>query len=299
MHDLYNEGTVKAKDFVISHSFIKHLYSFGFIEIEKKSIKCLPSYKGYYESGLLLEFKKYHTFLKDNELLDPYWNFKEEDILTLMIIEANKENIVASGLTRNQISSFYFKNEDAKYLRNSVSLSKAILQILGLNTFPGDEKDNQYIICAPTKNPRLILLCENIDKLRLPDKFRAANIELWYAGGKNIPKLANIRESERLPFWYVCDWDHDGLLIYRAIKRDYLPEIRLVIPDKWPTAKKPIGDHNSIWSELRNYDLTSFNTIEREIIVDLIQSNSWIEEEGFMFDLNLPHSEKFNKSYDS
>lgn len=287
LNKLYVSGSIKAKPYMIDHVYIKHLESFHLLHIDHSKINSINEFRHYYINEHLEKFNTYLTFLEKYKLLEPTWNFKEEDILTLMIIEANKDSIIETSQTKNQISAFYFRHEDAKYLRNSLSLSKAILNIVGILRYPEDEKDNQYMICVQTNRPRLILLCENIDKLRLPEKFRNADIELWYAGGKNISKLSSIRESEKLPFWYVCDWDHDGLQIYQAIRRDYLPHINLVHPAKWMTVAKPIGDHGSKWNELQSYNLSSFSSEEQQIISTLINTDCWIEEESFSFDLEF------------
>jgi len=287
LNKLYVNGSTKAKPYMIDHPYVKHLASFHLLHLERGKIVSINEFNDYYTKEHLDKFNTYLAFLEKYSLMEPTWNFKEEDILTLMIIETNKQSIIETSQTKNQISSFYFRHEDAKYLRNSQSLSRAILNIIGIANYPEDEKDNQYMICVQTNHPRLILLCENIDKLRLPDKFRDADIELWYAGGKNISKLSSIRKSEKLPFWYVCDWDHDGLQIYQAIQRDYLPEIRLVIPEKWNIVAKHIGEHRSTWRALETYDLSSYLPNERQIISSLISSDRWIEEESFSFDLDL------------
>jgi hypothetical protein len=289
LNKLYLSGAIKAKSYMIDHAYIKHLVSFHLLHIDRNKIISINEFQDYYRKEHLEKFNLYLAFLEKYNLLEPTWNFKEEDILTLIIIEANKESIIETSQTKNQISSFYFRHEDAKYLRHSLSLSKAILNIVGMLKYPEDEKDNQYMICVQTNRPRLILLCENIDKLRLPEKFRSADIELWYAGGKNISKLSSIRESERLPFWYVCDWDHDGLQIYQAIRRDYLPDIKLVIPERWDAVAKPIGEHRSTWRPLETYDQSLYRVNERQILSSLIRSDRWIEEESFSFDLDLKH----------
>lgn len=286
LYRLYTEGDIKTKDYVVKSPYFKHLESFHYIELARKNrVTITDSYKRYYEQVHLTNYTKYVSFLESNDLLDPHWNFKEEDIQTLILIHDNKKQIVESGQTKNQISSFYFRHEDAKYLRKCQSLSNAILKLTGLDRFPGDEKDQQYIICVPCKRPKAILLCENMDKLRMPDIYQSADIELWYAGGRNIAKLANIRENEVLPFWYCCDWDHDGLSIYHAIKRDYVPRIQMVIPRDWKEAKKALGDHKSLWSKASDYDTMNFLAEERRIIQALVKDNEWVEEESFTFDL--------------
>jgi hypothetical protein len=290
LNKLFSTGSIKAKKYMVDHAYVKHLVSFHLLHVDRNKIISINEFDNYYKQEHLAKFNTYLAFLEKHNLLEPSWNFKEEDILTLMIIEANRESIIGTSQTKNQISSFYFRHEDAKYLRHSVSLSKAILSIVGIEKFPEDEKDNQYMICVQTNRPQLILLCENIDKLRLPDKFRNADIELWYAGGKNISKLSSIREDEKLPFWYVCDWDHDGLEIYQAIRRDYLPDIKLVLPERWKTVAKPLGKHRSRWNDFKSYDLSSYNSEERTIIHELINTDYWIEEESFSFDLSFQKS---------
>ena len=290
LNKLYTDGVVKAKPYLVDHVYVKHLASYHYIHIERKEIKSINNYKALYEAELIEHYIRCRNFLEENNLLDPHWDFKEDDILTMMIVRDNKQEIIEKEFTLNNISSFYFKDEDAKYLRNSISLTKAIHRILEVVELPGGQKDQQYLICVQTKRPKLILLCENIDKLRWPDKYRAADIELWYAGGKNIAKLAHIRENENLPIHYVCDWDHDGLLIYQAIKRDYLPQIQLAIPENWKAAAKSIGKHKSLWLAVKDYDFSNLTPDEGTLMRELIKSNQWIEEESFSFKIDLINS---------
>lgn len=284
LNRLYREHDVKSKEYVIHHPYLVHLESYGHIEFEKKlKIKTRPSYSVYYERVHLNNFERYYEFLATNNLLEPYWNFKEEDILTLMIIRDNRDTILNLKQTQNQISSFFFRDQDAKYLRGNISLSKAILRILGLTDYPEDKKDQQFIICVPVKKPKIILLCENLDKLRMPGRFRDSGVELWYSGGRNIAKLAHIRENETLPFYYVCDWDQDGLEIYNSIKKSYIPQLNLVLPNDWEKVKKAIGSHKSVWENLGT--LTNLTPDAFSLAAQLKENGDWIEEESFEFDI--------------
>ena len=287
LNRLYREKSIKTKDYVRTHPYVVHLESFEIIHIEPKNrIIATSEYAKTYEQELEESYSICSRFIEQNNLERPYWDFLEKDIQTLIAIHEVKYDLVQDQWTKNQISSFYFRDEDAKYLRLKRTLSNAVLTILGLDEFPEDEKDQQYIHITHcySKEPRAILLAENFDRLRLPEKYRKSDVELWYTGGRNTAKLAYIRYSESLPFYYICDWDYDGLNIYKSIKEAHLPSLKLIFPDNWRSVIKPIGKHKSKWREASFLqDPNFFGQKEQSLIKKLISEDRWIEEEAINF----------------
>ncbi len=137
-------------------------------------------------------------------------------------------------------------------------------------------------------NPKGVVLCENLDRLKNPWKVREANLELWYVGGNNIGIIDFIDPIKlHLPVYYCCDWDFDGLSIYSRIKEKMKAknrELNLLVPGTYEVSL-PIDSphHNSRWdfnkglSGLKYEDFSdeAINLIER-----LIKDNKWIEEES-------------------
>ena len=154
---------------------------------------------------------------------------------------------------------------------------KKILEIEEL----ANDKDQQYKYVLQCPHPEKIVLCENLDFLKRPSKPRKNNIELWYAGGKNIDKL-NYTGAIALPIYYSCDWDYDGLLIYQLVK-DIIPQICLLPPTGLPKSIVET-DHDSHWKSdipdgLSGLNGHYFTETEKEIISDLMHKNQWIMEE--------------------
>ena len=146
-------------------------------------------------------------------------------------------------------------------------------------------KTQQWRLVVDCKNPKFILLCENIDFLKDPWLFRENNIELWYLGGNNTKKLEEL-PSEKIiyPIYYVCDWDYHGLDIYTRIKKILAKkekQIKLVLPNN--PMLKPInsGKHHSKWrkEKFSNLDSICFTKEAQHLIKILIDKNKWIEEQ--------------------
>ncbi len=277
LHVLYCERLSKAKPYALEHPYILHLCSFRDVYIQGNTIHVNDSFTKLYEEEHIENYNNYLQFLSVHELVRPFWNFSEDDILLLRLVDQFKNEIIKAQQTRRQISSYYFKT--SKYLEGHPAVSNAVLQLLGWSKYPEDEKDNQYLISVTRNHPSAILLCENIDKLKAPSKFQQANIELWYAGGRNIAKLKNIRRED-IPIFYVCDWDKDGLETYQSIRRDHIPKLILIYPANWREVAKSIDDteHGSVWKS--PFDYTFFKKEEIELINYLRTSHFWIEEES-------------------
>jgi len=133
------------------------------------------------------------------------------------------------------------------------------------------------------KNPKVIVLCENLYNLKIPNRAIKNNIELWYAGGNNIDKLDRIPEV-KVPIYYSCDWDYHGLSIFSRVY-EKIPNIKLLTPIAEP---KNIGstEHRSKWLYVENIEKLSglnqliFSGDQKTIIKKLIKANSWIMEES-------------------
>ena len=174
----------------------------------------------------------------------------------------------------------FFKHE--KHLYSSKALERAVKKILGIDAF-ADQRDFQYLYILQCDSPRAIVLCENLYFLKMPEKPRKNNIELWYAGGRNIEKLIYTKNRD-LPIYYVCDWDYDGLDIFKSVKK-LLPDIQLLTPNG---AKRDIvkTEHKSLWRDREAPSLLSglpselYSEDQKKLIKELILENVWIVEES-------------------
>jgi hypothetical protein len=174
----------------------------------------------------------------------------------------------------------FFKNE--KYLDTREALEKAVKLILKVNSF-ADNRDFQYLYVLNCKAPQSIVLCENLHFLKMPGKPRENQIELWYAGGRNIEKL-DYTDRKGLPIYYICDWDYDGLDIFRAVK-EKVPEIILLNPNGIPRDIVKTG-HKSLWKYRENPEALSglnqdlYSSEQKKFIKNLITENLWVIEES-------------------
>lgn len=175
-------------------------------------------------------------------------NKKVQSSLTASLMQSLSSAYPRCHCSGRRISTWGFTDvlQNEKYLEKSDSLIRAVKQLLQIDELAND-KDQQYKYVLQCPTPAKIVLCENLDLLKRPSKPRKHNIELWYAGGKNINKL-NYIGPINLPIFYSCDWDYDGLLIYQMVK-DIIPQIRLLPPTGVPKSIKAT-DHNSHWNPL-------------------------------------------------
>ncbi len=288
LHQLYKTGSTKAK--IRKQPYVKHLIKRGFLATSVKNkdvLQAEKTFQKYYESKLLDRYIHYQQFLEDNNLVNPNSNYTEDDIQAMMVIQENKEAIIKNQETRRGVSSKFFRTNDSKHIENHPGLEKAILKLLNLEQFPEkDPKNNQFLYVITCKNPKAIILCENIYFLKLPWKAREKNIELWFAGGNNIEKLNHLPNRDE-PIYYSCDWDFDGLSIYQRI-REYIPVIKLLYPTAISSVK-PVktSNHNSQWKHelpLSGLDKSVYSKQELELLQNLILADRWIEEETNDFD---------------
>ena len=286
LHQLFLDRKTKVKHSLKEDSSFQILVSNKeIIEVGKNYLPGLL-FDSYYKKHHLNQFPIYFDFLKTHNLLKK--RFEEEDIKTLIELQSkkqsgnlipNREQLIEAQETVRGFSTMFFKND--KYLDKKDSLIKAINQILDITLV--ENKDQQYLYILQCEKPELIVLCENLDFLRKDKMPRENNYELWYAGGKNVPKL-KYADTRGLPIFYSADWDADGLEIYELAK-EKIPKLQLL----YPTAiSKSIIDteHSSHWKNQENPEALSnlsshlYSKKYKAKIKKLIETNHWIIEES-------------------
>tara|TARA_R110002111_G_scaffold245311_1_gene307611 strand:- start:191 stop:1120 length:930 start_codon:yes stop_codon:yes gene_type:complete len=284
LNDLYHKRFTRAK--IQKHPYIKFLFEVkGLIDHKPANTKVLvpaTNFDSFYKERFESNFQEYLSFFNQYTFLKPQSNYKERDIRVLMLIANQKEQILEQQYSRKKFSNHFFE-EDAKYLIPESSLEKAILNILDLEQFIGvDPKDLQYRTVLDCKNPKLIVLCENLDFLLYPDVAREHNIWLWYVGGNNIKKLDHLPSID-YPIYYSCDWDYHGLVIYQRIQ-EKIPQIELLYPSAIGKAKSVYSkNHSSDWYYDRSFsglDNAIYSESAIQLIKQLISKKQWIEEES-------------------
>ena len=240
LNNLYINGEVKINDTLTKSGEINYLInSLRILDRTHSNLFVLDGFSDIYEKDYLEKYNRYETFLSDNELLKPQLRFEESDIQILIGIKEDMDNgnleplreqIIKNEATARIVSLMFFKNE--KYLLGKDSLINAVKLLLDIDEL-ADDKDLQYKYVLECKDPNCIVLCENIDFLKRPTLARANNIELWYAGGKNVNKL-DFSDTRGLPIYYSCDWDFDGLFIIYPLVKEKIPNIELLTPNGTP-----------------------------------------------------------------
>jgi len=285
LNNLYTNRRIKINNTLAESGEINYLTnSLRILDRSHNELFTLDGFTRIYEEEYMEKYNRYETFLTEKGLLKPQLRFEENDIKTLMNIQAWKnkgtleelrQQIIASDESLRGISLMFFKNE--KYLDNKFSLVDALKQILEVENF-ANEKDQQYIYKLECHNPKAIVLCENLDFLTKPDKPRQHGIELWYAGGKNVSKL-EYTNTRGLPIYYSCDWDYDGLFIIYPLVKDKIPTIQLLTPNGNARGIEET-EHNSRWI-IKNRNIDSLLTPKQiAIVTKLIKNNQWIIEES-------------------
>ena len=286
LNNLYSNGDVKINDTLVKSGEINYLInSLRILDRTHDKLFVLDGFAEIYEKDYLEKYKSYETFLSDNELLKPQLRFEEFDIQILIGIKEDMDNgnleplreqIIKNEATVRIVSLMFFKNE--KYLLGKEALINAVKLLLNINEL-ADDKDLQYKYVLECKDPVYIVLCENIDFLKRPTLARANNIELWYAGGKNVSKL-DYADTRGLPIYYSCDWDFDGLFIIYPLVKEKIPNIQLLTPNGIPKSITET-EHKSKWKNVKNRNIESLiNPEQIDIINELIKRNQWIIEES-------------------
>jgi hypothetical protein len=286
LNEIYTTGRTKKKKIVLEDSEIWHLlHNTKELAEEKNEIVRREGFDIVYQNKFLNSFYTYLDFLQSRQLLKPQTRFEESDIKILMDLDLRMNNgelapirdqIVENEETVRGVSQMFFRDE--KYLEGRISLVDAVKKILDIQALAND-KDQQYLYVLRCHNPEKIVLCENLDFLKRPTAPRTNNIELWYAGGKNIAKLDYI-DTRGLPIYYSADWDYDGLKIYEGVK-EKIPQINLLIPNG-PAKGIIATKHSSFWKEGMFSGLYKELYIPQaqELITRLISDDQWVIEES-------------------
>ncbi|MDB5152293.1 MAG: hypothetical protein JWR54_1044 [Mucilaginibacter sp.] len=300
LYELYTTGSVKINRTIEKSAEIVFLNrSLGLLQQKGNNLVTTESFLKVYETKFKDRYLTFLGFLQEQELLRSQTRFEENDIQILMNINDRmlsgelselRQQIIDYDESLRGVSLMFFKNE--KYLLDKPSLIQALKKVLNVEAF-SNEKDQQYIYKLECDNPQRIVLCENLDFLTKPNKPRKHQIELWYAGGKNVSKLQYAKDRD-LPIFYSCDWDYDGLFIIYPLVKEKIPNIRLLSPNGTP---KSIADteHQSKWqNQTKRNELAekqTFTTQELELIDQLIAQDQWIIEESndllAMLNLNI------------
>jgi len=292
LYELYENGKTKSRDSLIDNTIFKyHVYQTKELLFTKREIivKDKALFDQTFHSRYLSKYNDCLDLLNSIQENTPQCKFNVDDILRLKEMKQQMDSgeldeirnqIIASNETRRGVSLMFFKHE--KYLDTRDALERAVKKILNIEQF-ADSRDFQYLYVLHCDTPKAIVLCENLYFLKMPEKPRKNNIELWYAGGRNIEKL-NYADRKDLPTFYCCDWDHDGLDIFKSVK-SIIPEIILLTPNGKP---KDIikTEHRSLWRNTESPALLSglssdlFSADQKQLIEQLILDNTWIVEES-------------------
>lgn len=290
LYKLYETGDVKLNKTISSSPVFRNHEQAGEIQRNRKSFSVLKGFNEVYEKIYLRNYRTYHTFLEEHGLLKPQLKFEKKDIELLIqfneglkdgTLKKLKNDLVEAQESVKGFSLMFYKNE--KYLDKHPPIVKAINDIFGIELV--DNKSQQYLYVLPCHNPKLIILCENGNFLNRDKLPREYGYELWYAGGKNVPKLEYTDELRRgLPIYYSADWDKDGLEIYQMVRK-IIPDIQLLHPDGVSRSIKDT-DHKSHWNNPDNPNHISglikdfYTEKDKARIKELISKNHWITEEG-------------------
>jgi hypothetical protein len=290
LNDIYIYGRTPKKATLQGDPTIQFLITgTGELKQSTKEIIAGHDFQAYYEQNHLANYQAYKAFLEQKQLLKPQTRFEEGDIRILMeidermqsgeLVEIRDQMIEVQESVRG-VSLMFYRHE--KYLEGKPSLVDATKQLLGIDEL-AEDFGQQYKYVLECRNPKCIVLCENLNFLKRPARPRAHDIELWYAGGRNVPKL-ELSDTRGLPIYYSCDWDHDGLDIFRLVK-SIIPSIQLLFPTGQPKSINAT-DHKSLWEfkdkpdQLSGLNTELFTDTQAELIQNLIKTDSWIIEES-------------------
>ncbi|AUP77344.1 hypothetical protein [Flavivirga eckloniae] len=290
LYKLYSEKEVKLNKTIKNSPVFKTHEQAGEITKRRKTYVAEDDFIQVYKTKYLSDFNRYNEFLEVKELLKPQLKFSKKAIDLLISfdegLKSGKLTKLRADLIKAQesvkgFSLMFFKNE--KYLDKHPSLVNAIKKILDIELV--DNKSQQYLYVLQCFKPKLIILCENGNFLNRDKLPRENNYELWYAGGRNVPKLEYTPEIRRgLDIYYSADWDKDGLEIYQLAKK-IIPDLKLLHPDGI-SRSIVTTEHKSHWLYPDQPELLSglqpelYSEKDKTRIRELITKNHWIIEEG-------------------
>ncbi len=231
LSELYSKGQTQMR--IDSNKYILHRLIRQNVWIQstgnqnygwKIPFRYQSQFRQWYVKNCAGEIADYRGLLQTYDLpSDGRRNYSTKDLDLLLLIASQKENILngIDSVSLEKFSSDFF--DGSKYLKDHASVQKAVLKILGLDRFKGTSpRDHLWRLCVDCPDAEVIVLCENMDFLRIPDQALEAKIELWYVGGNNIKAIERISpEKLNLPIFYSCDWDHAGLSIFIRICKKF------------------------------------------------------------------------------
>lgn len=268
---------VSTKNFQ-NENFIRFLIDRQFLKEGDKQFSTTKKFEEKYLDEIQTSFAKCKSFIERHQLgyLENHYSIKEFEALTE--IEKDKQKIIEQEISFQNILTKYFGS--SKHKSAESNLSKAIKTILGIEFFPEESKDQQFIsILYPKSETRFIIICENKNRLIVP---RHDYIEFWYAGGKNTKQFQFIPNPKHQIF-YLFDWDYDGLEIYIHIKQKYFPTLKAFFPtnpESLMVKQSEVKEHHSKWKN-KNF-LTHLNNKEKELAEILIKNDSVIEQQNIL-----------------
>lgn len=292
LHQLYVDGKTKLK--ILNNDYInwilfKQKKLIMFKSGNHSIIEANQRYTEFYKVELLDTYNYYNTFFEQSGIENnAKKTFTEEDLKALIFIYYNKKELQEKLTTLKKFSANIFENENSKYLESKPSLKNAVLQLLEIDEFPEkDPKNQQWRFVVDCPNPKVIVLCENLDCLKVPVEYKKNNIELWYVGGNNTKPLYDIQKDKlQLPIYYFCDWDYAGLNIYSQVKEIFNnknKEIEIIQPsDSAKRLPVNVKRHKSKWKKVGFSGLIKDNFTQGQVdlINQLISKDEWIEEES-------------------
>lgn len=252
-------------------------------------IVATPKFNSFYKEYFKDTFDYYNSFFEKSGIdNNAHKRYDKTDLESLIFIYNNKEELKNTLTTEYTFSSRVFNKKGAKYLSSKPGLKKDVLKLLEINEFPEkDPKNNFWRIVVDCKNPKVIVICENIACLKVPTEYKKRGIELWYVGGNNTKPFLDLPvEKITHPIFYFCDWDYHGLNIFSRIKKKFNSkgaDMNLLEPKDLSQAL-PVNspNHNSKWKkeEFSKLDKNDFTKNQIDIIYQLISNDEWIEEES-------------------
>jgi hypothetical protein len=199
LHQLYIEGRTRlkiTKDNYINTVLCKQRKLIRYKIGNHLIIEATERYYEFYKKNFLDTYNYYSIFFIESGIENnAKKSFTKDDLKALMFIYYNKHELKEKLTTQKKFSAQVFKNENSKYLENKRSLKNAVLDLLEIKEFPEkDPKNQQWRFVVDCPEPRIIVLCENLDCLKVPIEYKKNNIELWYVGGNNTKPLLDISQ---------------------------------------------------------------------------------------------------------
>jgi len=270
LNQLFTEG--KTSDELLKHPEARRWASMEYFTRDKKTLLKTERFESFYLQKFQERFNQFYELLSIYNLTET--NFELSELESLLRISNDKEKLYSKDVTQKEISTLYFN--DAKYLNKGTKLCDAVKQVLGIDILAVDEHDQQflYVLHCKTKIPKTIILCENDNQIK---KSRLNDVELWFAGGRNTAKLKFVVEPA-IPFYYLCDWDNKGIEIYQSIRKNYFPNINILVP------QGPIKTLEKIREWKTEIEYSLFTDEAKSLLTKLIP-DQWIEEESINHEL--------------